>query len=130
MNENKVVARFKNGTIQKGTTRDFFPNKDMFHLKTAKGEMLDIQVAELKALYFVKTHEGNRGRMDKYTDKIAGGGRKVQVKFADGETMIGYTQGYSPARSGFFLIPADSQSNNERIYIIVSSTEKIKFLQD
>ena len=128
MQENKVAARFKSGSIKKGTTSDFFPNRDMFHLKLTNGEMLDINVEELKALCFVKTLEGNRGHMDKYTDHVPGGGRKVQVKFSDGETMIGYTQGYSPTRSGFFLVPADLKNNNERIYVITSATEKVTFL--
>ena len=128
MQENKVVARFKSNSIKKGTTSDFFPNKDSFHLKLANGEILDINIEELKSLFFVKTFEGNRGYMDKYIDQVPGGGRKVQVKFSDGETMIGYTQGYSPTRSGFFLTPADLNNNNERIYVINSATEKVTFL--
>jgi len=128
MQINKVVAKFKNGSIKKGTTSDFFPNKAIFHLKSATGEILDINIEELKAVYFVKTFEGNKGRMDTYTDDVPGGGRKVQVKFSDGEMLIGYTQGYSPTRSGFFVIPADLKNNNDRIYVIASATEKVSFL--
>jgi len=128
MQENKVVARFKNGSIKKGTTGDFFPNRAIFHLESENGEILEINVEELKAVCFVKTFEGDKGRMDKHSDHVPGGGREVSVKFSDGELMIGYTQGYSPTRSGFFLIPADLQNNNERIYVITSATEKVTFL--
>ena len=128
MQENKVVARFKNGAIKKGSTGDFFPNRAIFHLKSGNGEILEINVEELKAVCFVKSFEGDKGRMNKYTVPVPGGGREVSVKFPDGELIIGYTQGYSPTRSGFFLIPADLQNNNERIYVITSATEKVTFL--
>jgi hypothetical protein len=128
MQINKVVARFKNGSVKKGTTSDFFPDKDTFHLKSVTGEILDINMEELKSLFFVKTFEGNKGRMDKYIDNVPGGGRIVQIKFFDGEILIGYTQGYSPTRSGFFVIPADVKNNNDRLYIITSATEKVTFL--
>ena len=51
-----------------------------------------------------------------------------QVEFTDGEVLIGYTQGYSPTRNGFFVVPADIKNNNDRIYVIASATEKISFL--
>jgi hypothetical protein len=37
---NKVVARFKDGILMKGTTSDFFPNKNEFHLKLISGEIV------------------------------------------------------------------------------------------
>ena len=69
-------------------TNDFFPNKAIFHLSSATGEMLDIKIEELKAVYFVKRFEGDKDRIDDYTDDIPGGGRKVQVMFSDGEMLI------------------------------------------
>ena len=128
MEINKVVTRFKDGTIKKGTTNDFFPNKIVFRLKLLNEEVLDVKVEELNAICFVKDYQGNKNHKDAYSDVVAGGGRKVQVTFIDGETLIGYTQGYSPNRSGFFVIPADLQNNNDRIYVITSATEKVSFL--
>jgi len=128
MQINKIVARFKNGNIMKGTTGDFFPNKALFHLQLATKEILEINIEELKSVFFVKDLEGNKDRKDEYTDDIPGGGRKVQVEFSDGEVLIGYTQGYSPTRNGFFVVPADIKNNNDRIYVIASATEKISFL--
>ena len=125
---NKVVARFKNGDVTKGVTGDFFPNKVLFHLQLETREILEINIEELKAVCFVKDFEGNKDRKDDYTDELPGGGRKVQVEFSDDETLIGYTQGYSPARSGFFVVPADLENNNDRIYVITSATKKVTFL--
>jgi hypothetical protein len=71
---------------------------------------------------------GNKIYKEIYTDAVPGGGRKVKVEFLDGEIIIGFSQGYSPSRSGFFLIPADKQGNNERIYVITSAIKNVLFL--
>ena len=122
---NKVVVRFKNGDLMKGTTSAFFSNKPVFRLELGTGKMLDITIEDLKAIYFVKDFTGNKDRIDEYTNHVPGGGRKIQVEFADGEELIGYTQGYSPTRSGFFVVPADLETNNDRIYVITSATKKV-----
>ncbi len=125
---NKVVVRYKNGNVEKGVTGDFFPNKVMFHLQLPTRETLEVNVEELKAICFVKDFEGNKDRKDDYSYELPGGGRKVQVDFSDGETLIGFTQGYAPTRAGFFVVPADLQSNNERIYVVTSATKKVTIL--
>ena len=128
MQPNKVVVRFKDKTMKKGTTRDFFPNKAQFHLEEASGAIVEISIEDLKAVFFVKDFEGNKNRQDSYVDNIAGGGRKIKVKFSDDETMEGFTLGYAPNRPGFYLTPADLQGNNERIFVVRSATAKIEFL--
>jgi hypothetical protein len=128
MEISKVVVRFKNRAVVKGTTSDFFSNKVRFHLKSPTGDILDINIEKLKAVYFVKDFKGDKDHKDEYTDDIPGGGRKVKVEFSDGEILIGYTQGYSPTRSGFFVIPADLENNNDRIYVVASATEEVTFL--
>jgi len=128
MTPNKVVARFKDGTMMKGTTADFFPNKNVFHLIVTNSETLTVNTDQLKAIFFVKEFEGDKERKKIYGDNIPGGGRKVQITFNDGETLIGFSQGYTPDRPGFFVVPADTKSNNERIFIITSATKKVTFL--
>jgi hypothetical protein len=128
MAKNKVIARFKDGTLMKGKSADFFPNRKTFHLELPSGEVVDIETEQLKSLFFVKDFEGNKKREDSYHDVVPGGGRKVQIKFKDGESVIGYTQGFSPDRPGFFVIPADMKGNNERIFVITSATEEVTFL--
>ena len=128
MQANKVVARFKDGSIIKGKTSDFFPNKETCHLETLNGEIKEIKMEQLKAFFFVKDFEGDKTHQKSYNDEIAGAGRKIMVKFSDGEEVIGYTLGYSPDRQGFIMTPADLKSNNERIFVITSASEKIEFL--
>ena len=125
---NKVVVQLKDKHVLKGKTNNFFPNKNSFHLELVNGEKTEIQIEGLKAIFFVKSFEGNNQRQDSYDDKVAGGGRKIKVKFKDGETIIGYTTGYSPERLGFYLMPADLKGNNERIFIVKSATETIEML--
>lgn len=128
MTPNKVVARFKDGTMIKGTTADFFPNKNVFHLIVTNGETLTVNTDQLKAIFFVKDFQGDKDRKETYADNIPGGGRKVRITFNDDETLIGFSQGYSPDRSGFFIVPADTKNNNERIFVITSATKKVTFL--
>ncbi len=128
MDQNKVVVQFKDGNIMKGNTSDFFPNKTQFHLTTLNGEMENIDVEQLKAVFFVKESEGNESHSDKYDDEIAGGGRKINVEFLDTEVVIGYTLSYSPDRHGFFMTPADLKGNNKRIFVVKSATKNVTFL--
>ena len=128
METNKVVARFKDGSIMKGKTNDFFPNKTNSHLETLSGQIQQIEVEQLKAFFLVKDFEGNKNYAEDYRDEITGTGRKIMVKFSDGESIIGYTLGYSPDRQGFFMTPADLNSNNQRIFVVKSASEKIEFI--
>ncbi len=128
MEPNKIVVKFKDNTVAKGKTNDFFPNKTQFHLEEMNGEIVEISIEDLKAVFFVKDFKGNKNHDDNYNDEIAAGGRKIRVRFFDGETVVGYTLGYSPDRQGFYLSPADLQGNNERIFVVKSATEKIELL--
>ena len=121
----KVVARFKDGSLIKGNTKDFSLSNNEFHLELINGEIKKIDTEKLKALFCVKTFEGNKNHVERYTDVIPKGGRKIIVEFNDGEIIIGYTQIYTPELQGFFLIPADLESNIEHIYVITSATKNI-----
>ena len=50
------------------------------------------------------------------------------MTFKDGEVLVGSTQGYQQDRPGFFLVPADPRSNNDRIYVVTTAVEKVSFL--
>jgi hypothetical protein len=125
---NKVVVKFKDQNVLKGKTNNFFPNKSSFHLELVDGERIEIHMEELKALFFVKTYEGDKHHAKNYGDTVPGGGRKIKVRFSDGETIVGFTTGYSPDRPGFYLVPADLKGNNERIFVVASATEAIEMV--
>jgi len=130
---NRIVAHFQDGRLLKGFTTDFLPAKDHFHL-TGEGEPAgskpqDVKVADLKALFFVKTFTGNPGHKD-LADAGAAPvqGRRIRVVFKDGETIVGTTQGYDRSRPGFFVVPIDNESNNERCFVVAAATQEVSFL--
>ena len=128
MEQNMIVVKYKNQTVLKGKTNDFFPNRNRFHLEKMDGTITDIVVEDLKAIFFVKDFEGNKNHKDRYNDAISNAGKKTKVRFLDGEIIYGYTLGYSPERQGFYLTPADLEGNNERIFIVLSATQNVQFI--
>lgn len=127
---NRVVARFADGRMLKGTTQDFAPAKDAFHVILSDGGARPIRVPvdELKAVFFVKDLLGNPGYHE--TKDFDGPviGRKLHVTFTDGEVLVGASQAYQPDRPGFFLVPADPRSNNDRVYVVRKAVKDVRFL--
>ncbi len=132
--QNKIVARYLDGRVLKGMTADFMPNKEVFHLVPIDAhpgdKPLTINVKELKAVFFVKDYAGNSEYEEKkqFDPAKPVAGRKIKVVFKDGETMIGTTQGYQPGRQGFFMFPADAQSNAERFYVVSAAAKEVSFV--
>lgn len=128
--ENKVVARFRDGRVLKGTTTNFLPAKPSFHLQTPDHQTIEVKIADLKALFFVKKLEGNLSYHERkgFTDNKMYG-QRVTCRLPDGEVLTGYTQGYDPQRPGFFLIPADPNSNNERVFVVNSPSVQVNIIR-
>jgi hypothetical protein len=129
----KVVAHYLNGELIKGFTQDFSPNKPLFHIyPNAKsiGEGVIVLMKDLKALFFVKDFVGDSTYNERkhFSDGQNVPGKKLEVLFADDELLVGSTLGYDPIRQGFFLFPADSKTNNIRVYSIASTLKKVRFL--
>jgi len=124
---NTIVIHTSQGGIVKGSTGDFRPNQEKFHVTLDNGEVAAMSVPKLKAIFFVKNLTGDSGRKDTYEDSVPGGGRKVQVTFNDGEVIVGFTTAYSASRQGWFLVPADEGSNNLRIYVVNAAVADVEF---
>ena len=127
MASSQVVVRYRDGRLLKGTTGNFLPARDRFHVQTPAGEVVAVAQDELKALFFVRDFKGDPTRKEssQFSAARPALGRKLRVVFADGEEMVGTTQGYQPDRPGFFLFPADAGSNNERCFVITAATRKV-----
>jgi len=129
----KVVMRYADGRIVKGFTSDFAPNKTFFHISplesAATDKGIEISVKELKAIFFVKDFTGDASYDEnKQFSGTQPPGRKVEVTFFDNEVLVGVTLGYDPSRIGFFLTPADPQSNNLRVFVVSSAMSKFRYL--
>jgi hypothetical protein len=133
--ENKIVVHYLDGKLTKGYTFDFNQNRETFHVVASQDQVEEATMVnheELKALFFVKTLEGNPG----YEDPVFSEedikelvGMKLKVCFKDGEIIYATTFGYSPARKGFFVFPIDKHCNNEKVYVVTSSTTSIEIVR-
>src|SRR5688572_11086748 len=128
----RVVARFTDGQMLKGTTRDFSANKPDFHVYpegNLRATPVKVPLTLLKAVFFVKTLEGNKDHVEASDlPDNQGQGRRLRVTFKDNEALVGFTVGYTPNRPGFFLLPGDPGSNNLRIFVVGSAVAKVEFL--
>jgi len=133
MEKVKVVVRYSDGKVIKGSTEDFFPNKEGFHLIPAdnpSGEAIEVSIKDLKAIFMVRDFIGNSQYKErkKYIEEEKPSGKKVEVTLKDGEVLVGSTLGYDSKRQGFFIFPADPKSNNIRVYVVSSVVEKVRYL--
>jgi hypothetical protein len=131
---NRIVVHFKDGRLLKGYTHDFTPVKDTFHLTSElekdRGVIYEVFCPNLKAIFFVKTLSGNKEYKEKKrfheVDLSSLRGIKIKIEFNDGEVMCGISLGYSKKRKGFFIVPVDPKSNNERVYVNASAVRDVK----
>jgi hypothetical protein len=127
---NRVIARYLDGRVVKGSTEDFHPDRSRFHLHLVDGSApVVVDLRQLKAVFFVKDFAGDPGRKDLQGFGPMTGGqtqsKKIAIVFKDGERIQGYTLAYTPDRQGFFIVPADPGSNNLRIYVLKGATRQI-----
>jgi hypothetical protein len=128
----KVVARFRDGRVMKGYTRNFDASRPSFSLTLLQAddqEPVEIRMVDLKAVFFVKTFEGRREYNERKEFAKAFTGRRLAVRFHDGEVLVGTSFNYSAATPGFFLFPADDESNNEKLFVVAASVKDIMKLQ-
>lgn len=129
---NKIVVRFKDGRVLKGTSLDLDPSKPTFHVRPEQGAAVQVELADLKALFFVRSLDGDaahdESRVPDPSDPRSRGATIIKLGFADGETIVGSTIRYPPNRPFFYVVPVDAKSNNIRILInkdAVTSMEQV-----
>jgi hypothetical protein len=130
----KIIARFRDGDMAKGYSRNFFPNKPSFHISEdgsmASSDAEELFVEDLKAVFFVKEFKGDPEYNERkvYEEGERSQGRKVEIQFEDGEKMQGSVLGYNANQQGFFLFPVDRNSNNDRAFIVNDAVKEFKYL--
>ena len=136
----KAVLRFLDGTILKGYLEGFTEEALEITLRAVEAKTkTTVDTNGLKAIFFVKTFEGDR----QYNEKKSYGirkakGRRTFVKFKDGEDMVGFIEGEVPWEKGFFLsvektkklkgfylLPADDGSNNNRVFVFAGAVRDV-----
>ena len=134
MIQDKIVAHYQDGRLIKGLTSNFVPNKDFFHLtpidSSPESKLTELRTADLKGLFFVKDFDGNPDYNEKkeFDSHKLSVGRKIRVLFKDGELMVGTTEGYMKDSPGFFVVPADVNSNNACCFVHKSATQQVSLI--
>lgn len=139
MDKEKVVIRYVDGRIVKGYLLKFSPSEREVIIEDLSSERVQINMSELKAIFFVRTFEGDRSHVE--TKSFLGSiprGKRVFVRFKDGEAMTGYAEGEIPwlkgfflessKGAGFFLIPVDSQSNNIKVFVVADAVRDVSVM--
>jgi len=118
---NEVVAHYLDHRVVKGQSLDVDPAKPTCHVRTAHEGVVEVKLADLKALFFVRDLAGNPDRRDAEAiaaaDARARGSVPIEIEFADGERLVGLTVRFPPVKPFFFILPADDASNNIRILV-------------
>ncbi len=129
---NKVVVAFLDGRRVKGYVYNFSTIRDDFSVfppeNSPKQDALEVQMKDLKAVFFVKDFVGNREYHEEALTELLKRGRKIEATFRDGETLIGATEAYHPQKLGFFMFLADPKGNNTRVFVVNKNLRHIKFL--
>lgn len=130
MSQLKIIARYQDGRIVKGVTNDFWPDKDYFHINPVDGgDPAQIAIGKLKAVFVVKSFEGNPEHKDAIAAPPANySGKGLKITFHDGESIAGSTMDYNPTGQGFFIFPFDTNSNNQRIFVVNGAVHDVEHL--
>ena len=135
----KTVTRLINGKLLKGYIKEFSPDQNEINIEDeVTGDLHPVKIEDVKAVFFVKSFEGDHEHREKKSYGIAKiRGQRVFVKFRDGETMVGFLEGDVPwARGfflskqdsglkGFFLLPVDEDTNNIKVFVVASSIDEV-----
>ncbi len=127
--EQKLVVHKRDGSVYKGVTQDFDPQSEVFHFLPGEGGgiPLRMELTEMKALFWVKDYIGNRQHVARQSfDKADRPGERTVVTFQDGEEIWGTLTGDTDGKLGFFLIPADAEDNNIRIFVVRSALKDMR----
>ena len=118
---NKIVARYRDGRTIKGASLDIDPGRPSCHVRTPEGKTVEVHLKDLKALFFVRSLEGDSVHVEDQTpdpqDPRSRGARLMTLTFEDGEVMVGLTIRYPPNRPFFYILPVDPKSNNLRTLV-------------
>jgi hypothetical protein len=128
----KVVIAYLDRRRDRGLVYDFKASSAGFTLHPpddaarSRGDFIEFR--GIKAVYFVKSFEGNRNFKENklVLPAVHPQGRKITVSFPDGERIVGITEGFLPGRPGFFFFPADPASNNLQIFAVTANVDEVR----
>lgn len=125
----KIVLRMKDGEMRKCSIYTQFSSAfKKIKVVTVEGKIESVDIADLKAIFFVKDFAGNPDYKAHQTqeENSPKAGKVVKVIFADGEVLRGRVLNMAEERPGFYMFPLDPRDNNEKVYIVRSPDMKVE----
>ncbi len=134
----RVVVRYSDGQLLRGflATSDEAKLRenvsDLFTVENTGGKPVEVRASELKAIFFVKSFEGNPdySEFKVFSTRPCGKGVWVRVHFNDGEVIEGVAPNSFDTYSKpvFYMAPPDPGSNNQAILVSKSSLKEMQVL--
>lgn len=115
----KVVLRYLDGRAVPAYAPLFEEGTDPVPSTDLGGSPLLVPLADLKAVFFVRTFSGNPSYDPPKTSGALSpvGGRPLVLSFQDGERLLGEARDVARTDRGFFLTVLDPEDNNLLIYV-------------
>ena len=123
-----IVARYLDGRVIKGSTTDFRPANETFHVSPSSGRPAKkVSTRGLKAIFYVQSLDGDPDRplQRDFPDQNGCVRARLWLRFLDGEQMAAWPVSPSLGEKGFWVLPADSNSNLEKAYVFRDAVDKI-----
>jgi Family of unknown function (DUF6982) len=128
----KVVVHYRDGRVIKGYAAGVSGTLPSFFIQTldVPSQEVEVELAHLKAVFFVKDFDGNAGYDEKKTFDAppAPNGRRMEIAMVDGEILVGALDAYHPEGEGFFFAPADGNSNNIGCFVVASAVKRASII--
>ena len=116
----EIVLRYRDGNLSRCVlAREFTPLDFAVEAECESGELLRVNISDLKAVFFLKDPRRRQAEMELGTmvDQPPAGA-PARVEFFDGEIIHCVVHEYRLEDSGFFLYPTSPESNNELVFVV------------
>ena len=123
----RVVVRYADGRVLRGfvagrketALSDTLP--ESLKVKDSNGKSVKVGASEIKAIFFVKSFEGNPDYTEfkVFSSRPTGKGVWMRIHFKDGEVIEGVAPNCVETYSKpvFYIMPPDPGSNNQRVLV-------------
>jgi len=128
---NKLVVHNKDGSTLKGHSSDFNPALPFFHIATLKkpDDSVKVWFENLKAIFLVRDFIGDAQHLDSLDfSRIPLEAKHIIITFKDGEIFYGTSDLTHNSSKGFYIFPADKNSNTIGAYVLKSAIENVRII--
>jgi hypothetical protein len=112
----RVVVHTADGQVKRGTVTDVDLESDALLLSAQGGQAERVPVGEVKAVFFMLPPGAQPAEPE---------GKRVRVTFRDGRQVAGFSADYAPEHPGFFVVPCDTRTHTQRIWVYRSAVRQV-----